>query len=89
MLAIVTIKKSSHPSHDPLQKRTGPDPFTVICTDYTGEDHSLLVWGENELEIAGKVHEQGFHIERIEVVNQILGLSYEDDTKKLAELVKW
>ena len=88
MLAIVTIKKSNQSNHD-TQKRTGPDPFTVICTDYTGDEHSLLVWGENELEIASKVHEQGFHIERIEVVSQILGLSYEDDGKKIADLVKW
>jgi hypothetical protein len=88
MLAIVTVKVGKNPSHDKLHKRTGPDPFTFICTDYTGEDHSLLVWGKDELEIAGKVHGEGYQIERLEVVNHVLGLTEGDLKKSFLDLSK-
>lgn len=88
MLAIVTVKVGKNPAHDKLHKRTGPDPFTFICTDYTGEDHSLLVWGKDELEIAQKVHGEGYQIERLEVVNQVLGLPPDDTSKTFLELIK-
>jgi len=88
MLAIVTVKKEKAPDYDPSNKRTGPDPFTYICTDYMGEDHSVLAWGKNEIEIAGKIHEMGYQIERIEVVTKVLGLTLDKDDRTLKELAK-
>jgi hypothetical protein len=40
---IVTIKLPRNPAHDPRAKRGGECLASALCTDVTGEHHSVLV----------------------------------------------
>ena len=71
---LVTVRLPRNPLHNPHQKQVGMCPVTgLICTDITGEHHSLLV--EAESFAAAKIGLVDFegrvitHITRIESVN--------------------
>ncbi len=62
---IVTIKLPRKKGHDPHNKVTGPCPVNPAseCTDVTGEHHSALVEGEEQLQ---ELRDVGLHITRVE-----------------------
>lgn len=68
--AIVTVKLPRNKLHNPRQKKTGKCPVSddAICTDITGEHHSILVEGKNIEDITKKVRMKFSHITRIEGV---------------------
>jgi hypothetical protein len=68
MKAIVTIKLPKNPLHNPNQKKTGKCPVSGnVCTDVTGEHHSILVEGNNIEDITKEVKKRFSHITRIEI----------------------
>jgi len=70
MKAIVTVKIKQDVEHNPHRKLNGICPVSgLICTDITGEHHSIIVEGDSLLDIRAKVNKKGYkHITRIEVV---------------------
>lgn len=62
-MKIVTIKLPKNPNHNPHAKVTGPCPVSSVCTDSTGEHHSVIVHSEAEIE---QLRERFKHITRIE-----------------------
>lgn len=61
---LVTVKLPKHPDHDPHNKVIGQCPMGGMCTDVTGEHHTVLVYSEREVaELAF-----GYHITRVESV---------------------
>lgn len=61
---IITVKQARNPNHDPRNKKSGACPFSVFCTDVTGEHHSFL---GTEMD-AERLRQEGVHITRIERV---------------------
>jgi len=61
---IITVKLSKHPQHDPRNKKTGPCPYSINCTDVTGEHHSFI-GDDNVLEA---VRASGVHVTRVETM---------------------
>lgn len=66
---IVTVRRPRDPSHDPYRKKTGECIEGMLCTDVTGEHHSMLVAAKTR-ELAVDVAKfRGFsHVTRIEEV---------------------
>ena len=64
MPKLVTIKLPKNPLHDPHNKVTGPCPVSRVCTDSTGEHHTVLVQTEGNL----AWYMSNYHITRIEDV---------------------
>lgn len=64
-MLLVTIKLPKNPHHDPSNKVTGPCPVSRVCTDATGEHHTVLVESQEEVEA---LRERFKHITRIEKV---------------------
>ncbi len=67
---IVTVKLPRNPAHNPREKVTGTCPLShpdepLLCTDVTGEHHSILTTTDVKLEW----EEQGFHVTRVEEVS--------------------
>jgi len=66
---LITVKLPKNKMHNPANKQTGPCPMDPdkVCTDMTGEHHTVLWVGRN-LEHAqtywGKT--EGYHVTRIE-----------------------
>lgn len=64
---IVTIKLDKNPNHDPRNKRTGPCPVNgEICTDMTGEHHTILMKGTSIEDVKDYFSGLGVHVTRIE-----------------------
>lgn len=64
---MVTVKLPRNPNHDPKNKVTGKCPMgDGICTDVTGEHHTILVQGTTMDWIND--YFAGRHITRIEEV---------------------
>jgi hypothetical protein len=64
-MKIVTIKLPKNPHHDPHNKVTAPCEVSDVCTDSTGEHHSVLVETDEQVE---ELRQQFGHITRIEEV---------------------
>lgn len=70
---LVTIKIKKHPIHDPHNKVTGQCPITPwgvddspkLCSDVTGEHHTLIREGES-LEAIRETFGKHYHVTRIE-----------------------
>lgn len=72
---IVTVKLPKNSAHDPHNKKTAPCPVTgLLCTDSTGEHHSMIVQADSESEAAEKVRgATGIrHVTRTELTSLIL-----------------
>lgn len=69
-LYLVTVKVPRNPSHNPDNKQTGECPANpdAVCTDMTGEHHTLLWQGETVLEAVMHHQAQGLHVTRVEGV---------------------
>jgi hypothetical protein len=71
---IVTVKLPKNPEHNRPVKKTGPCPFSLNCTDVTGEYHSFTMHGDDSEQVQMLVRlymeTKGFpsHITRIEQV---------------------
>ena len=65
MMRLVTIKLPKNRAHDPHNKVIGPCPVSSVCTDSTGEHHTVLISSESEL---NDLVEKFGHITRIEDV---------------------
>jgi len=63
-LRLVTIKLPRNPDHDPHNKVTGTCP-AGICTDATGEHHTLVALGDEDVEELRALYG---HITRIEYI---------------------
>lgn len=65
---LVTLKLPKNSEHNPRDKKTGrcPADQNGICTDQTGEHHTVLIV-ENDI-VQAKARFPGQHITRIEVV---------------------
>lgn len=77
MKAIVTVKLRDNPyrralGHDPENKKRGNCPIlkNKFCTDITGDHHSYLEKGRDEAEIKKRAEVKGFHVTRIEVIEE-------------------
>jgi len=74
MRAIVTVRLPRNYSHNPLYKKTGVCPLSLIvkgvtqCTDVTGEHHSYIQEGEDLTDIESKARAKFDHITRIETI---------------------
>lgn len=68
MKAIVTVKVNQSKTHNPENKKTGPCPWSEICTDSTGGHHSFVVIGPDMETI--KEHVRGYRVTRIEVLKE-------------------
>jgi hypothetical protein len=66
---LVTVKLPKNKNHDPRNKVTGPCPMDPekVCTDMTGEHHTIL-WSGRNLEFAMEywTKTEGYHVTRIE-----------------------
>lgn len=64
MKRLVTIKLPRNPKHNPHDKQTAECPVNPgkLCTDSTGEHHTVLVESNEELQALKELH----HITRIE-----------------------
>lgn len=60
---LVTIKLPKNPNHDPHNKVTGQCLLSEVCTDSTGEHHSILVTEKGLGDLQSK-----YHITRVEDV---------------------
>ena len=73
MKAIVTVKIKAQSNHNPSVKQTRKCPIGEnigkLCTDTTGGHHSFIEEGSGIFEIRGKVHRRGYHITRIEEID--------------------
>ena len=67
-LFLVTVKLPKNPAHNPRDKRTGPCPVNVteVCTDTTGEHHTIVVHGSDVEDVSTFVRERFAHITRLE-----------------------
>lgn len=63
-MKIVTIKLPKNPAHNPHAKVTAPCAVSEVCTDSTGEHHSVIAL-DDEVET---MREQYGHITRVEDV---------------------
>lgn len=66
---IVTVKVYNK-THDPKNKRIGACITSIVCTDFTGHHHSLLVKAQNIVKAQNYIIEVygDIHITRIEEV---------------------
>ena len=68
-LYLVTIKTGKNPDHDPRNKKTGACHVmgNGMCTDVTGEHHTLLLWSEHDFDVVERYARRVFdHVTRIE-----------------------
>jgi hypothetical protein len=70
---LVTVKLPKNPAHDPHNKLSGACPAdpNMVCTDKTGEHHSILI-NANGIEEAKRIAKEVKkfkHITRIETVS--------------------
>lgn len=67
---LVTIKYSKNVNHNPKNKKTAICPANPgkMCSDSTGEHHSLLWEGESLSEAHAHWQGMGLHVTRIEEV---------------------
>jgi hypothetical protein len=68
-LYLVTIKTAKDPTHNPRAKKTGACMANAggLCTDVTGEHHTLLIWSEHDIEVVQRYARRVFpHVTRIE-----------------------
>lgn len=70
MIFAVTVKLPKNPDHNPRSKvvNTCPANPDAVCTDSTGEHHTLLWQGESLEAAMRHWHAQNVHITRIEEV---------------------
>lgn len=89
MKFIVTVRLDRNKDHDPQNKRIGYCPISSkgeVCTDVTGEHHSMLIEDIAPAHAAQKVRAMGYHhITRIEAVieemdNEPIGIAELGDT---------
>jgi len=69
MRLLVTVKLPKNPEHDPRNKKTGPCPMNdgYMCTDVTGEHHTVLWTNSNGIFDAEEYFKGlGHHVTRIE-----------------------
>lgn len=75
-LYLVTVKLPKNPDHNPHDKKTGVCPASQqVCTDATGEHHTVVVsstWGLEAVTEACKT--QFGHVTRVEVANHFFDL---------------
>ena len=71
MKAIVTIKITRNPKHDPHRKRVDWCPLyegkKVLCSDSTGEHHSYIETGNTMGDILNRAKGKYGHVTRVEV----------------------
>lgn len=67
---LVTVKFHKNPGHDPHNKKTSECPANPgkMCSDSTGEHHTLLCEGESLPDVWESWHNRGLHVTRIEEV---------------------
>lgn len=68
-LILVTVKLPKNPNHNPQKKVIGSCPANLgaICTDVTGEHHTIRVEADSFAEASKFVQDVlGFHITRME-----------------------
>jgi len=71
MMAIVTVRLQRNPNHNSAFKRTGKCPIDGrLCTDITGSHHSYIETGFSLMDIQSKARRKGFHITRVEVIEE-------------------
>ena len=66
---LITVKLPRNPNHDPRNKVVGSCPVNPdeLCTDVTGEHHTLLVRSDADLDaITAWAREEFGHVTRIE-----------------------
>jgi hypothetical protein len=74
MRAIVTVRLSRDPKHEPQHKQTGLCPLSKIvkgvtqCTDVRGEQHSYIEEGKDFDDIKNKARAKFPHVTRIETI---------------------
>ena len=74
MRAIVTVRLSKNPEHNPQQKQTGVCPLSKVvkgvtqCSDVTGQHHSYIEEGIGLEDIERKARAKFDHITRIETI---------------------
>jgi len=70
MLAIVTVKLTRNPIHNPRNKISGSCqiPRNGLCTDITGSHHSYIEEGRSVAGIRRIAQKRWSHITRIEVL---------------------
>lgn len=72
MLYIVTIKLPKNPEHNPHDKKTGECAVSALCTDVTGEHHSLLVEATDDAVAAVVARRHGYqHVTRVEALSDL------------------
>lgn len=72
MLFIVTVKLPKNVDHNPRDKQYGGCPVSplAICTDTTGEHHSILVQADDSTSAHTVATRNGYkHITRIEATD--------------------
>lgn len=67
---LVTVKFRKNPSHDPHNKITDicPAQRGKLCTDSTGEHHTVLWEGDSMMDAMSYYLTQNVHVTRIEEV---------------------
>ena len=71
MLYIVTVKLPKNKGHDPRNKKTGACPLDAdaLCTDVTGEHHTILVDSPYSYKRVEEQLKEKYHVTRIEDVS--------------------
>lgn len=70
MLYLVTVKLPKNREHNPRDKKTGQCPLSIentVCTDQTGEHHTVLVKSNLSLGQIMNQWQLNYHVTRIEV----------------------
>jgi hypothetical protein len=71
---IVTVKLTRSPLHDPHNKVTGECPaLGVMCTDVTGEHHSVVLEATSVEQAAVKARGMFGHVTRVEEIPVVIG----------------
>jgi hypothetical protein len=73
VFAVTVRMLGKNPSHDPRAKKTGPCPFSDMCTDVTGEHHTFLVLGTSATDVRDRLTRRaeggaslGYRLTRVE-----------------------
>lgn len=81
---IVTVKLPRNPNHDPHNKLNGPCPATgKLCTDVTGEHHSVLIKAVSAQAAMLEAQLHGVHVTRAELLGSIEDVYLKDLTNRL------
>lgn len=69
MRYIVTVKLPRNKDHNPKNKMTGRCPVSGnLCTDVTGEHHTVLISSELSIETVREEWAKKYHVTRVELV---------------------